>query len=439
MSFAFEIRTKRKSGQAPVQVRIQLAPLGINVRLSTGLTVPLSVMEPGRINLSNPYFKITTKGQLVAERLEVISAGVNSLIGSGQTFSSKEVKDIVDAAVMGYTGHDASVSLPGAPERGTDLDRYIAAFIRQIESGERMTEKGTCYAKGTVQAFRQALSQFLLFEQAEGTRHTFSDIDMQFYHSYTAFLKGRNYSINSIGKCINFLKIVLSAAEADGLNSNTIFRNRHFKGSRIETDAIYLTQADLDALMAVDLSSMHKCYDEARDLFMLGVCTAQRVSDYNNISRNNIREVIVSDEDGARKITVIDLHQKKTGRRVSMPVSTRLMTILEKYDFSLPHLWDQKINRYIKIVAQMAGIDEMVETVSTAGGAMSREFVPKYSLITTHTARRTGATLMYLNGMDIFDIMKVTGHSSVEMLRKYIKADSLEIAVNKLTKYGYFK
>ena len=33
---------------------------------------------------------------------------------------------------------------------------------------------------------------------------------------------------------------------------------------------------------------------------------------------------------------------------------------------------------------------------------------------------------MYLAGIDIYDIMKVTGHSSLKMLKKYIKADSLK-------------
>ena len=57
----------------------------------------------------------------------------------------------------------------------------------------------------------------------------------------------------------------------------------------------------------------------------------------------------------------------------------------------------------------------------------------------SHTARRTGATLMYLAGIDIYDIMKVTGHSSPKMLKKYIKADRLEV-VRKLTdKYDYFR
>ena len=46
---------------------------------------------------------------------------------------------------------------------------------------------------------------------------------------------------------------------------------------------------------------------------------------------------------------------------------------------------------------------------------------------------------MYLAGVDLYDIMKVTGHTSPKMLKKYIKADSLEV-VEKLTdKYEYFR
>ena len=46
---------------------------------------------------------------------------------------------------------------------------------------------------------------------------------------------------------------------------------------------------------------------------------------------------------------------------------------------------------------------------------------------------------MYLAGVDLYDIMKVTGHTSPAMLKKYIKADNLKV-VEKLTdKYDYFR
>ena len=63
----------------------------------------------------------------------------------------------------------------------------------------------------------------------------------------------------------------------------------------------------------------------------------------------------------------------------------------------------------------------------------------EYELICTHTARRTSATLMYLDGIAIYDIMKVTGHKSVTTLEKYIRADKLEVAQKLVLKYDYFK
>ena len=116
-----------------------------------------------------------------------------------------------------------------------------------------------------------------------------------------------------------------------------------------------------------------------------------------------------------------------------------MIKILEKYNFQLPHLEDQVINRYIKEIAEHAGLTELVEIKETKGGTPKMVKYPKYELIHTHTARRTGATLMYLSGMDIYDIMKITGHSSPAMLKKYIKADQLEVVDKIMNKYDYFK
>jgi hypothetical protein len=45
---------------------------------------------------------------------------------------------------------------------------------------------------------------------------------------------------------------------------------------------------------------------------------------------------------------------------------------------------------------------------------------------------------MYLAGMDFYDIMRITGHTSPTMLKKYIKVDSLEVADKITDKYTYF-
>ena len=124
--------------------------------------------------------------------------------------------------------------------------------------------------------------------------------------------------------------------------------------------------------------------------------------------------------------------------KVSIPISSELNEILKRYDYELPHLEEQVINRYMKDICKLAGLNELIEIQSTKGGILKKEFKHKWELVHTHTARRTGATLMYLAGMDYYDIMRITGHTSPTMLKKYIKVDSLEVADKITDKYSYF-
>lgn len=116
-----------------------------------------------------------------------------------------------------------------------------------------------------------------------------------------------------------------------------------------------------------------------------------------------------------------------------------MQVILEKYPEGIPRISEQWLNKYIKILGKMAGLDELVEIKESRGGEVVTELYPKYKLLCTHTARRTGATLMYLAGIPIYDIMKVTGHKSVATLEKYIRADKLDVARNLATRYSYFQ
>lgn len=149
--------------------------------------------------------------------------------------------------------------------------------------------------------------------------------------------------------------------------------------------------------------------------------TSLEGADYNNISTENI----ITSPEGENFIRV---RQKKTGMMVSIPVKEELRQILVKYNYRLPHMAEQSINSCIKEVAKAAGIDEPVSVETTAGGVMRMETRPKYAMVQSHTARRTAATLMYLAGMDVFNICAVTGHSSIAMLKKYIKADEIDRA-----------
>ena len=86
----------------------------------------------------------------------------------------------------------------------------------------------------------------------------------------------------------------------------------------------------------------------------------------------------------------------------------------------------------------MAGITEPVTTVRTEGGRQISRTLPKYKLVASHTARRSGATNMFIAGIPSISIMKITGHHTEKSFLKYIRISQEENA-RLLSDHPFFK
>ena len=458
MAVSFFLRTTKEKGEAPLFVRLQSKKQNINHKFCTPLTVDIEAWnnskkgETQRKNFRKANKELVQKMDEISDALEL---SLDSPVGLTQEEFKEIVIDVVYKEVREAQKRSKEAKAKEEAEKNRmTLNKYIAMYCDQITTGARQTEKGSNFAPSTVKTVKLALDQFTKFQKETRHQYDFDDINMNFYYAYTAHLKKKGYSINTYGKCIKELKTIMAAAESEGYHTNHVWRDKKFKGTRVEVDSIYLTKDDIDAMMALDLSKDPVGYEQARDIFMIGVWTAQRISDYNNIHKedfNTLTKNVMKEEPDPenpgqmkawiekQEITYLNVRQQKTGAKVAIPCNSQLKSILEKYNYQVPHLADQVINRYIKEIAQRAGLTELVEIETTKGGTPKKEKIEKYKLVHSHTARRTGATLMYLAGVDLYDIMKVTGHASPKMLKKYIKADSLEV-VEKLTdKYEYFR
>ena len=432
MSTSFFIRTTKTKGLTKLFVRFQSVRQKINHKISTPLLVDIQAWNNSR-NGAVQLMRWRDAHPELAQKMDEIKTTLDATLSDEVGISQKEFAGVVDDVVYREVRHarkkkEEEAKLPS-------LNEYVAQFLDQIASGARHTDRGRNYASSTVRSIRHALHQFTLFEQAVQREYDFQDIDMAFYYDFTAYLKRKGYSINSVGKCVRQIKALLHAAELDGLTVNPAWKRKQFKGTRIDVDSIYLTLEDIRKMMAADLSDLDPEYEQARDIFMVGVWTAQRISDYNHIRKEDFEPLTIN----GREITSLTIRQRKTGAKVSIPCNAPLKAILEKYDYHLPHLRDQVINRDIKEVARRAGLTSLVEIETTKGGVSRKERFEKWQLVYSHTARRTGATLMYLAGIDIYDIMRITGHTTPAMVKKYIKADSLEVVEKLAGKYVYFK
>ena len=217
----------------------------------------------------------------------------------------------------------------------------------------------------------------------------------------------------------------MHAARDMKLHDNTEIDRKSFNAISVPVKKIYLTEEEIQKLYDLDTSKLTKQQEEARDIFLVGCYTAQRFSDYSRIRPKHIQG------------NYIVLIQKKTSEEVYIPMEPQLKKILQKYNYSLPKTHEQKVNARIKEVGKIAEIDSDVVVEKIKGGLKVETVLPKYKLIQTHTARRSGATNMYLAGIKTIDIMKITGHKKESEFLKYINVTKKQTA-ERLSTHPYF-
>ena len=311
------------------------------------------------------------------------------------------------------------------------LRQYIDRFYNEAKAGTRLASAGNTkrrYAYETLRSLKGTKLSFEMFEDETGRKSNFNDITIDWYNDFLAFYYKRGCGANYIGKHIKNLKTIMRQAREEVLHNNTEIERRSFKALSEPSESIYLTEKEVAAMYAKDLSD-NAVYAKVRDVFLCGVYTAQRYSDYSRINKDMIKE-----EDGVRYIELI---QQKTGEKCLIPMRPELETILSRYDYTLPKTFEQKINFNIKEVGKLCDIKEGIVTETFKSGMKVKKTTPKYKLIKTHTARRTGCTLMYLAGVQPIDIMKVSGHKTEREFLKYIKVGKKETAMN-LARHPYF-
>ena len=161
-----------------------------------------------------------------------------------------------------------------------------------------------------------------------------------------------------------------------------------------------------------------KAKERIRDLFVVGCLTALRYSDYSSLTKDNL-------QDG-----YIIKRTKKTNVDVKVPAHDYVKEIFAKYNGSIPcGLCIQYFNKYLKVIMREIGLNDKITYSFTKGGKLQTVTREKWELISSHTARRSAATNMYLTGrMKTFEIMKLTGHRSEQNFFRYIRLTSEDTA-----------
>jgi len=188
--------------------------------------------------------------------------------------------------------------------------------------------------------------------------------------------------------------------------------NRKLKINKQKNHLIALTEPELEILFnAEPKKHLHKV---VLDNFLIQCYTGQRHSDLIKINKNNI-ELLKEPINGI--YGYISLVSKKTKTYVKIPIHKRLFELLERNNFRARQSFRQNDNIIIKLACKSAGLTDIV----TIDNGDVQKSIPKYMLITTHTARRTFITLMLKKKVPIKAIMDVSGIREINTIMNYQK------------------
>ena len=110
-----------------------------------------------------------------------------------------------------------------------------------------------------------------------------------------------------------------------------------------------------------------------------------------------------------------------------VPIHPFVKEILRKYNYNLPKArCIQYFNKAIKQICREVGITEKIAYERHKGLGMITIVKEKCDLISSHTARRSAATNMFLANIPTLRIMKITGHNSEQIFCKYIRVSNEE-------------
>lgn len=294
----------------------------------------------------------------------------------------------------------------------TPAAAFIYAYARNSKRSDRYKCKYRCIAKHLEN-----------FEKLRDVSIISNNFTAEMCEDFVFFLKEKRLAINTIRNYVSYISFMFRRMAKQGFDVNFGFED--VKIEREKTIAVYLTEKEIDSIYSLNFRD--KNTEKIRDLFVIGCYTGLRFSDLSRLTNKNIAD---------KKIIC---KTRKTGEVVVIPIKPVVAEILRKYDCFPPcdcSLFN--FNKCLKTICKRAKINDKILIERTRGHRIDRFTMLKYTLVSSHTARRSFATNAYLSGVMPAKIMLITGHKSEQTFFEYIRIGKAENA-RELAEHPFFK
>ena len=278
--------------------------------------------------------------------------------------------------------------------KNTTLLDHLDAFI-----GEKVSFGK--YQNRTIDKYNALKNKIIYFKKDA----KLTDINKKFMIDFINFLRLKhNMTDITLNRNIGYLKTFLKWCRYSGFKIDETY-NQVTVSTR-DADHIHLSKLQVHLLSTLKLN---KTLDKYRDLFLIGVYSGQRFSDYTVFKK--------SDVVNGR----IEKRAEKTDYKSYIPISKNLEKLLDKWDWRLPKVSNQKFNQNIKEVCRIAGFTEEVTRTTYIGNKKIESIEPFYKRVGSHTARRTFITLAANASVPDHVIMAICGIRDSKTLKTYKK------------------
>jgi site-specific recombinase XerD len=372
---------KNKKGLMPIMMRITLLRQRIN--FPTQISIQEKEWDKDRQHIKGDTELINKYNQYLLTLKTKAWEAYNDSLKNDEAISAQKLKDFV-------LGNNAST--------------YTLIEALDYQIGQLKARTGNDIAPATVKKYetcKRKVQEFLAKEK--NLEDIFlSQLNHQFIHELDAFMRvSQGLKNNGVVKNMQQLKRVIRIARLNEWIAKDPFS--HYKCKIIEPKRTFLTKEELHRLEQLPLPTER--LSKVRDVYIFSCYTGLAYADVNKLNHLHLQEI------NTHKWIVLD--RTKTKNQSVIPLFPKALEILNRYkneqqEKLLPVISSQNMNKYLKELAAMAGINKR---------------------LSYHSSRHSFATTVTLNnGVDIITVSAMLGHKMLKTTQMYAKVNLNKIA-----------
>lgn len=349
-----------------------------------------------RVRINNTVSEFSLK-----EKIEPGQWDLNKQCLKGRSSQAKYILALTDS--LKYRIKSLSlvknVNTANALVQELNKPRRIEPMLKEVVK-EYIDEVKKVVSSGTLRNHLVKLDNLLAYECEKNKDFSISNFDIKEAERFKKWFMSRanTSNVDTANRNVLFFRSALLNAQKRGDIKN--FGLLHFRGEKDRVkDPVFLTIEELQSVKQLNFSS--PMLTKIRDLFLFQCCTGLSYADLWgswSVQEKEFGKVIIGKRTKSKGAYIV-------------PLCSCGIEILDKYNWTLPKYTNEVFNRILKEIAMLANIDKK---------------------ITTHTGRKTFATLKDSEGYSRETISKMLGHRSIKTTETFYIGESFSRVENEL-------